>query len=412
MIDDEKEPAEDGEGPKETYQLKKPRSLVAMLAIVAFVMVLALAGILTAVFSHSEDPSGIKIPVYSAKSLSDVQQVDTPTMHQHGDEVMDVLPPDSAPQSESPIDLKDSVLPPQPESEPEPEFFNKTDDVAPQSMIQWEEPKIAKVTPHNVEKTGHGKIAIVIDDMGLNRINTQRMVSMPAPLTLAYLPYADNLQKQADTARAAGHELMVHMPMEPTDMAHNNPGPNALLTTNTTEENVTRLQKNLAQFDGYMGVNNHMGSRFTGDPAALRPVLQTLKERGLWFLDSKTIGHSSAAKIAGEMGVPYAERDIFLDNAASVPAILAQLRQLEHVANKRGYAVAIGHPYTATIEALKQWIPSAEKRGFVLVPLSEIIASRFPDAVVPTYAQVRQENAIEPAAGVAAVSTVETQQLN
>jgi polysaccharide deacetylase 2 family uncharacterized protein YibQ len=131
-----------------------------------------------------------------------------------------------------------------------------------------------------------------------------------------------------------------------------------------------------------------MGSRMTASEAAMRPVMEAFKSKGLWFLDSRTIGNSVAGKLAGEMHVPYVERDVFLDNTETVPAILKQLQQVEQVARKKGYVVAIGHPYTQTIEALREWIPQAKQQGFKLVPLSTVIAERFPNAPVPKYARM------------------------
>ncbi len=178
--------------------------------------------------------------------------------------------------------------------------------------------------------------------------------------------------------------------MEPDDIKHNNPGPNALLTTNSAKENLQRLDHNLKSFEGYIGLNNHMGSKMTASESAMRPVMQSVKDRGLWFLDSRTIGNSVAGKIAAELNIPYVTRDIFLDNVDNVQTILAQLRQTEQVARKRGYAVAIGHPYSSTIAALKLWLPEARQKGFKLVPLSAIIAERYPAAPVPKYAQLKK----------------------
>jgi polysaccharide deacetylase 2 family uncharacterized protein YibQ len=231
-------------------------------------------------------------------------------------------------------------------------------------------------------------IAIVIDDMGLDRRHSNQMVDLPAAITLAYMPYAQQVGKQTDAARQNGHELIVHMPMEPDDLAHNNPGPDALLIKNGEAENVRRLDKNLMAFSGYMGINNHMGSALTSDRTSIMPILHDLKNRGLWFLDSKTDARSVAANVASEIDLPYASRDVFLDNVNSRDAVLKQLQQTEWVARHKGYAIAIGHPKEGTVTALQAWVNDVQNRGFVLVPLSTIIAARFPNAAVPRYAKV------------------------
>ncbi len=221
---------------------------------------------------------------------------------------------------------------------------------------------------------GKPMIAIVIDDMGVDRKRSNRMAALHGPLTLSWLPYARDLQVQARAARANGHELMLHMPMEPSVKA--DPGPNALLVSLDRGEIVKRVRGALDSFDGYVGVNNHMGSRFTADRAALAPVLAELHRRGLLWLDSRTTPNSAGIGLARELKMPWIGRDIFLDNQDTVAAVKAQLAKTEQVARRQGYAVAIGHPHDATIDALASWMPDVQKRGFVLVPVSTLVRMR------------------------------------
>ena len=137
---------------------------------------------------------------------------------------------------------------------------------------------------------------------------------------------------------------------------------------------MARLDWSLARFEGYVGVNNHMGSRFTGSVADLAPVLQEIQARGLLFLDSKTSSASVAAGLARRLALPFVERDVFLDHSFDDPAaIRRQLAALEATARRRGFAVAIGHPHDATLTELARWLPEAERRGFALVPVSAIV---------------------------------------
>jgi len=216
------------------------------------------------------------------------------------------------------------------------------------------------------------RIAIVIDDVGPDYRGSRAAVGLPAPVTLAFLPYAEKLQTLVAQAKANGHELLVHMPMEPDDLAHNNPGPDALLTTLDAAELKRRLTKSLNSFSGYVGVNNHMGSRFTKDRAAMELVMAELARRHLFFLDSRTTPQSVGLSLAEQYGLRYVGRDVFLDNEIDVAKILAQLHQTEQVARRHGSAVAIGHPHAATIEALKQWIPQAKQAGFEFVVVSRL----------------------------------------
>jgi hypothetical protein len=141
-------------------------------------------------------------------------------------------------------------------------------------------------------------------------------------------------------------------------------------------EVLQRLRWDLTRFDGYVGINNHMGSRFTGDAEALQPVMQELHQRGLLFIDSRTVAHSAGAEVAGEYGVPHAARDVFLDDEASASAIAARLAELERVARRNGSAIAIGHPHDQTLEALRTWLRDLATKGFVLVPVSAIVKER------------------------------------
>lgn len=221
---------------------------------------------------------------------------------------------------------------------------------------------------------GRPMIAIVIDDLGVDRKRTGKISDLPGPLTTAFLSYARDVGVQARAARANGHELLVHVPMEPSvDM---DPGEGALLISMTPETVAETLREDLAKFDGYVGINNHMGSRFTEDEPRMRVVISALKDRGLLWLDSRTTARSAGGDLARQMGVPYAERNIFLDNEETLPAIQAQLAEVEKTARKHGYAIAIGHPHDATIEALSRWLPSLERKGLVLVPLSAIVRAR------------------------------------
>lgn len=223
------------------------------------------------------------------------------------------------------------------------------------------------------------RIAIVIDDLGVDRARGARAINLPGPLTMAYLPYANDLVQQTGAALKAGHELLVHVPMEPRNRTITDPGPNALLLDLPAEEMSRRLDWNLSRFDGYVGINNHMGSRFTADTAALVPVMAELKRRGLLFLDSRTSARSAALSAARGQGVPVVARDVFIDHERTSEAIRQALGEVEQIARRNGQAIAIGHPRDATIEALAEWLPELGQRGFRLVPLSALVRTSYPD---------------------------------
>lgn len=222
-------------------------------------------------------------------------------------------------------------------------------------------------------EVGKPMIAIVIDDMGLDQRRSAAAMALPGPLTLAFMPYGRDLARQTAAARAAGHELIVHVAMQPLGTA-NDPGPNALMVELPAAEISRRLDWALASFDGYVGINNHMGSRFTTDRAGMDVVMAALKARGLLFLDSRTGQHSVGASTAAAHRVPYAARHIFLDNEISASEVSMQLAETERVARQTGVAVAIGHPHDVTIGVLKAWLPSLAEKNFVLMPISGVVS--------------------------------------
>lgn len=221
-------------------------------------------------------------------------------------------------------------------------------------------------------------VAIVIDDLGMDRARTMRLASLPGPLTFAFLSYAPEIDAQSREARARGHEILLHMPMEPE--GREDPGPGALRVALSDDDIRARTAAALDRLPLAMGLNNHMGSRFTRDPRALRPVIEELAGRGLLFLDSRTSGASVGTDLARRLGVPSAGRDVFLDNEIDARAIRTQLAELERVASRRGSAIAIGHPHEATIEALAQFVPEMMGRGLQLVGVSAIVRQRARDA--------------------------------
>lgn len=241
-----------------------------------------------------------------------------------------------------------------------------------QDLEPWQ--RFAARVPQGIE--GQGRIVIIIDDMGNNSNMAARLAELDGPLNFAFLPYAPNLTRQTTNIRRSGHELLVHMPMEPT--GNENPGPRALTTQLSDAELLETLEHNLTRFEGFVGVNNHMGSRFTADARRMEIIMKSLKERGLLFLDSVTTNSSKGAGLARSYDIPWAGRDIFLDNEINEGAILAQLRKVEEMANDRGIAIAIGHPHSETYRALKAWIPTLKAKGLVLVPLSSVVQTSEP----------------------------------
>jgi polysaccharide deacetylase 2 family uncharacterized protein YibQ len=218
-------------------------------------------------------------------------------------------------------------------------------------------------------------VAVVIDDMGLDRKRSEWALHLPAGVTLAYLPYAPKVAAQAKMAKEMGHEVILHLPME-AKSASENPGPHHLAVGMSAEELEKNIAANLDAFEGYDGVNNHMGSRFTRYRQGLEAVMAALQKRHVFFLDSRTTPESLAEQVAREHHLPAAGRDIFIDHAETAEFVAAALNHAEDIARATGSAIAIGHPKDVTIASLEVWLEGLKGRGIDIVPLSEVVRYR------------------------------------
>jgi polysaccharide deacetylase 2 family uncharacterized protein YibQ len=218
------------------------------------------------------------------------------------------------------------------------------------------------------------KIAIVLTGLGLAADATERAIEeLPASVTLSLTPYASRLDHWMALARGKGHEVMLDLPMEPTSFPSDDPGPQALLTQLDAAENRQRLRWVLDRGEAYVGLAAVMGSRFTKSESHLKPVLAEIKGRGLMFVDNRAAEASVVNRVAGDLGLPHVINDRMLDDGqASHVAIDARLAQTERLALSKGAAVAMGRPYPATLERLREWVRSLDDRGFVLVPVTAV----------------------------------------
>lgn len=224
---------------------------------------------------------------------------------------------------------------------------------------------------------GAPMLAIVIDDMGGQMDASRRAVKeLPAGVTLSFFPWSRPGIALAKDAKADGHEIMIHMPMEA--LRHKDgvpdPGPDTLRVGMSPEEINTLLSRNVVRLmDVAVGVNNHMGSRFTGWESGMRAVLTVLQREGMMFLDSKTSAPTAVGKAAKGLDLPVLERDIFLDHVSTPEAVKAELNKAVLQARKRGHAIAIGHPLPVTLDVLRDELPRIVSSGIVLVPATMLI---------------------------------------
>jgi hypothetical protein len=221
------------------------------------------------------------------------------------------------------------------------------------------------------------RIAIVFDDLGYGTSGLAgELLDLDANVTFAILPGLSHSGEFAEEAHRRGHEVILHVPMEPADAHQHDPGRDALLTTLSPAENRARLRRQLESIPHFVGISNHMGSRATEDPELVDLVLGELRarDRALFFLDSRTSPYSVVTRRARQFGVTTAANNVFLDtNDEDGVVATDQTRRVAAIARRQGSAIAIGHVRPETVEAVRAALPVWREAGIRLVPLSDLM---------------------------------------
>lgn len=216
------------------------------------------------------------------------------------------------------------------------------------------------------------RVALIIAGLGVSGKDTAEAIAkLPGPVTLAFIPYGTD-GSMAARARATGHEVLLQVPMEPFDYPDNDPGPETLLTSLAPQQNTERLHWLMSRFQGYVGLINMMGARFTASEQAFAPVLHEAAQRGLIFVDDGANPRSIAERIAGANNLPFAKADMILDSVPTPVEIDHALGRLEMVARERGVAVGMSSALPVSIERIARWAKAAEGRGLQLVPITAV----------------------------------------
>ncbi len=247
---------------------------------------------------------------------------------------------------------------------------------APEEPTARGEPQTAPASSYHADWIDAGRpaprVAIIIDDVGYLERPALELARMGLPLTFAILPFQRYSRSLTDRLHASGYEVILHLPMEPVGYPLNDAGEGTIGSEMEAGEITRTLEEALREVPHAVGVSNHMGSRATADPALMETILELVQRRGLYFLDSRTTARTVAFQIARKMGVPALQRSIFLDGRRDESYIENQFRNLLREARVKGSAVAIGHPYPATIAVLKRSAALLRKEGVRLVPASEL----------------------------------------
>lgn len=201
-----------------------------------------------------------------------------------------------------------------------------------------------------------GKLAIVIDDFGYRPAEENKVLQMPAAISVAVLPNAPGARSMATKAHQGGHEVLIHLPMAPLSKQ---PLEKDTLSPEMSSEEIARILQNAVSHVPYaVGLNNHMGSKMTSSLPGMQKVMQALSHYNFYFLDSMTIGNSQSTNAAQGTQVKVLKRRVFLDDSQDPSAIRQQFTRAVKLAQRDGYAIAIGHPHPSTVRVLQQMLPA------------------------------------------------------
>lgn len=258
---------------------------------------------------------------------------------------------------------------PYPSQQPSPQ-------IPPKPPVPTERPLIpphgaAKKSRQPLPKKAAQELAILIDDMGYDMEINNALLAIDAPVSFAFLPGAPHTEKLAGRAFKMGRDILVHLPLEPLN-AGIDPGPGALRLGMSPDVMAAVLKKDLNAVPHATGVNNHMGSKFTADRKAMEFILEEIRNRGLFFIDSKTTRDSVAYQVAREMGVPSAARSVFLDDDRNPAAIKKELDTAVMLAKRGRGVIAIGHPFPTTMRVLSEELPVLKEK-VRLVPVHVLV---------------------------------------
>jgi polysaccharide deacetylase 2 family uncharacterized protein YibQ len=217
-------------------------------------------------------------------------------------------------------------------------------------------------------------VAIVVGGLGVGAAKTtDAIMKLPPAVTLAFTPYGADPAKLAERARAQRHEILLQVPMEPFDYPDNDPGPQTLLTTLTAEQNLDRLHWHLSRFQGYAGIANFMGARFTATDAVMQPIIREASKRGLGYLDDGSTPRSAAPALTAAQSMPFAKADFTIDAVPTSAEIDRTLVKLETLAKERGLAVGFASALPISIERIAAWAKTLDRNGIMLVPLTTVM---------------------------------------
>ena len=241
------------------------------------------------------------------------------------------------------------------------------------SNLHGEDKDVKKVQEKPESRKYSGKLAVIVDDCGYDMSSVRTLLNTGLPLNFAVLPYKPYSSDVLEMIKSDGRVAMLHLPMEPVDRSAMSEGSSTICTDMSKDKILELTRKAINSLPGVSGVNNHQGSKATADSATMTTVLQELRNKDLFFVDSRTSSKSVARDKAVAMGVPTARNDIFLDNSSDVQAIRKQIYKAMDIAEKNGSAIAICHARPNTAKAWSMYAEEIKNTGIELVPITDLL---------------------------------------
>ena len=370
-----------------------------VLALAWLVLLLALAGIVGAIAFFGDPYAGqeaIRLPIPPKHFAEAPPPAGTPAAESETPPAAEKTPAGELPAGETPGETAP------PESTPPVQTAEKPPEIPPLPKAPPAAPSIAFANPALIEKTPQGplpriadnglspmrayatvipadkrpRIAIVIRGLGISaRATALAIEHSPPGVTLAFAPYANDVQNWVALARKKGHEVLLEVPMEPYDFPDSDPGQYTLRTGAGEDANTKKLVWSMTRFTGYVGVTNLLGGKLLSDADAVQPLLTYLHRRGLLFFDNGSAMHSVAPEVAARIGVAFSQATLTVDSIQSAMEIDNRLSDLETEARAKGTAVGAGFLYPVTLDRVARWAQGLPGRGFVLAPISAIVTS-------------------------------------
>ena len=250
------------------------------------------------------------------------------------------------------------------------EIYDKVKDFEPPAVDN----KSENISPSKDDSRANVKrVAIIIDDLGWNKESADALLNIDAPICFAILPHLPFSKIIADEAGLKHRDVLLHLPMEPYGYPHKDPGIKPLTDDMNKNDMELLIKDYISEIPHIVGINNHMGSKFTENERGMKYVMEILKDKNLFFVDSFTTPKSLAYQTAKASGVKTARRQVFLDNEEDEEYIKGQIEKLIALAQKDNTAIGIGHPHPQTINALQKMVPLMKENGIEIVPVSELV---------------------------------------